>query len=809
MQKLNCVKNSIYYWCVLFLVYSVFLKSQTSMYSITGKALQSNNSPIEFGNVIALNFKDSSIIKGEPLVNGELKLRGLSIDSVIIKVTAVGFKDVYKLVRRIANDSIVDIGTFILLNDNTLDEVTVRAKVSLFEMDGEKVKVNVEGTSLTAAGNALDVLRRSPSVMVGSNDAVSVFGRGNAIIYLDGMLITSVDILKSIPSSDIKTIEIISNPSAKYDAGGRAVINILTIRNTLEGYNGNIIHNTLYIKQLFTYSGLRFNYSKKKLSLSAGYGTNMGYQWNSNDYERLYAKNDTTKIQLKNSIYENEQYANVHYYRAGINYKMDSTSSIRFQFSGFYNNRKNVSDNKNNIAQNKKEVYVLQTNTQSKPTTINSSFNANYVKQFDTLGTELFVAAQYGNFNIDALATINQTATVNNISSIASKRNTNKNNIQIISAQLDFTKVFNKVWRLESGFKNANINKTSTLNFENYKSGIGYVSDLAYLNGFSFNENIAALYSELKYKKSKINYRIGLRSELTQSNGFSKTLNQKIIDRSYINIFPNAYFGYDFTKDLTTSLTLSSRINRPTFQDLDPFINYIDSLSSFRGNPYLLPEYTNSVEAALVYMKEANITFGYSRTNGKMSLVVDKLNDSTDAFTAITKNLKQAETINAGITLPYELSWWTTSNYFGYFLNNFSYVLNGQTIKNNQPTFSIYLYNEFRFKKVASLEITYEYTSAAVDGIFTSKPFSMLSATAKKTFLNDKLVCRISANDILSSYITQGGSNIPLYTINYYTRFPTHYFLLALNYKFGKLKNSDYKSKSVSDDEFNRVKAAK
>jgi hypothetical protein len=208
-------------------------------------------------------------------------------------------------------------------------------------------------------------------------------------------------------------------------------------------------------------------------------------------------------------------------------------------------------------------------------------------------------------------------------------------------------------------------------------------------------------------------------------------------------------------------------------------------------------------------MKEANLTFGYNTTKGAMTLVVEKVNDSTQAFTGITKNIDRSESYSAGITIPYELEWWTTANYFGYFLNTFSYVQDGVKITNHKPTFSIYLYDEFRFKKLFSVEINYEYTSSAVDGIFMSKPFSMLNANLKKTFFKDKLTVRFLANDIFSNYIMKGQSNIPLYTIEYRSRYNTHNYMLALNYKFGRLKNNNYKNRSVSDEEYERIKMGK
>jgi outer membrane receptor protein involved in Fe transport len=782
--------------------------SQSGSYNITGIVNTSNNKSPEFGNAIVLNEKDSSLIKGTPFENGNFTIVGIAKDSVLIKISSIGFKDHLQRFYRSGNDSMYFLNVVTLIEDNTLNEVTVSAKKPFFEMDGEKVKVNVEGTSLTAAGTALDVLRRSPSVMVNNQDVVSVFGKGAAIIYLDGLLLPSVDILKSLPSSDIKSIEIIANPSAKYDAAGRVVINIITIRNNLEGYNVNLIQNTLYGKYLFSYSGLRFNYTKKKWSANISYGKSSGKQWNSDEYKRKYDVNDSTHIEMNNSIYETQKFLNTNYYRAGLNYRIDSTSLFGIQYNGFYEAKTGSADNQNDIRQNDIQQYILKTTTTHNPFQINNSANINYSKKFDTLGTELFSAVQYGNFVSKSVSNIGQNTSYGSFVSDQDKRNSNRNDIKIFSAQIDLTNAFNKKWKLESGLKNSYIGKTSDVKFENLSNG-EWISDPNYLNGFEFSENIAAAYSELRYKAKKLNMRFGGRAEMTKSDGFSKTLNKPIIDRKYINFFPSGFFGYDFTKDLTTSLTLSSRIHRPTFQDLDPFINYIDSLSSLRGNPYLLPEYTNSIEASLIYMKEANITFGYNNTKGAMTLVVEKVNDSTQAFTGITKNIDRSESYSAGITIPYELEWWTTANYFGYFLNTFSYVQNGVKITNHKPTFSIYLYDEFRFKKLFSLEINYEYTSAAVDGIFMSKPFAMLNANLKKTFFKDQLTVRLLANDVLSQYIMRGQSNIPLYTVEYRSRYNTHNYMLAINYKFGRLKNSNYKNRSVSEDEYSRIKMEK
>jgi hypothetical protein len=233
--------------------------AQTSVFAVKGKALDKDNKPIETGNVIALHVQDSSIIKGDLFIDGGFRLDLLTDSVFILKLTAIGYKPVLELIRRPDNDSILWAGTFTLTGGKELEEIEVVSRIPLFENDGEKVKVNVEGTNLGASGTAIDVLRRSPGVIVMGGERITVFGKGEPIIYVDGQLLSSVDILKTIPAADIKSIEIIRNPSARYDASGRAVINIITKKGNLQGFNGSLIENVSQGKVFNNYSGIRLN----------------------------------------------------------------------------------------------------------------------------------------------------------------------------------------------------------------------------------------------------------------------------------------------------------------------------------------------------------------------------------------------------------------------------------------------------------------------------------------------------------------------------------------------------------------------
>lgn len=795
------------YFILFFVLISCFsIRSQSGYFSLTGTILDKENKPVPVGNAIALSIKDSSILKGEAFLDGKLKLDGLSESKFLLKITSVGFRENILVITRQSADSIVDAGTVVLSPNTDLNEVEIIAKVPLFEKDAEKTKVNVENTVLSTSGTVMDVLRKSPGLRVDQSDNVSVFGKGIAIIYLDGQLLPSNEVLKSIPSTDIKHIDIISNPSAKYDANGRAVINIITKKNNLTGFTGNVIQNTMYGKYLISYSNIRLQYKNKKWLMFAGYGFNTGKTWSSDHYTRQFSDTSNSKVYMDNRIEQVTKLTSPHNYRAGITYTPDTLNSFSLQYNGFYQVNDVLNTNINDISQNNLLQFALQTSTKGRPILMNNSAALNYTRKLDTSGSDLTTTFQLADFVSDNLQNILQNSSFGTVSTEQNKRNVSHTHIQIFTAQSDLNKAISKNWKVELGLKNSYIPKTSKINFDNYSSTGEWVSDSAYFNGFNYDENVFAAYAQLRYQKNKLSARAGLRGEQTNANGFSYVQNKKVIDRNYFNVFPSAFVGYDFTKDLNFGLVYSSRIRRPTYQDMDPFINYIDSLTSMRGNPYLLPEYTNAFEATLTYLKEASIGFEYSRTKGALNLVAEKLNNGTDAFIGITKNLDYSETFSYNIALPYELKWWTTYNAFGYAINNFAYKQNGVNVINKRPMFYIYLYDEFRFKKILSMEITYQYTSAGVDGIFTYNPFYTLSANIKKTFLKDKLTVRFIANDILSSFKEWGGSNIPGVDITYLSKYNTHYYMLSMNYQFGKLKSPGYKDRSVNQDEFQRIK---
>lgn len=789
---------------------SIFLLkcySQDSLYTITGAISDKNNKLIESGYAIALHPKDSSIIKGTFFMEGKFRLQEIGIDSVILKLSSIGYTDFLKKIKRSGKDTLLNAGNILLGNTGLLKEVTVSAKIPLFENDGEKVKINVANSNLGSGGTAMDVLRKSPGIMVTGNNKVSIIGKGEPLIYIDGQRISSIEILKNLPANEIQSIEVIRHPSAKYDAAGSAVINIITKKASLQGYNGSVMQNYIYGKNLYLLNEVQLNVSKGKWSGNSSYGFNEGKTWDSNKYTRKFSENDST-ISMDNSVYQLQHCVGRHVYHAGVTCRPDSINTIGISYHGFSEVTDFDVDNTNSIYKESLKQADLATRSKQRYSGIYNNATAMFTRKSDTLGSELSANVNGGNLIIRSNSGINQNVTTQSSIADQQKRNIGYNRVDFLSANADLKKVFNRRWSFETGFKETYANKTGGTQFENL-SGNTWVPDSDYVTGFNLKENVVAAYAELRYKKGKFNSRAGLRSEQTYNLGFSKILNTEVFHRNYINLFPSAFVSYDLPHDLKAGITYSSRIRRPGYEALDPFVDYVDSLSSERGNPFLLPDYTTSLEASLIVDDEISLlTFGYSRTNGAITDVVEKVNDGSNSFVMTVKNIDYKESYSIGVTLPWEEEWFTTANSVVFFWNTFSYRQSGQVVQNFSPMLYVYLYGELRLRKLFSLEAEYEYYSPGADGIFNFNAFSMLSMSIKKSFFNNKLTCMFSANDLLRGYREWGKSRVPGYDISYYSLYNTHNFSLQLTWSFGKLKSKE-KERPENEEETHRIKMQK
>lgn len=770
-------------------------------FGLKGEIEDEFGEPIGMGNVLVLSPADSSIIKGTSFWDGVFELQGLESTNFIVKITSLGFINYFQSDSLIPDQSgMIDLGT-IQMEINSLEVIDVTYIIPVFEREINKLVINVEGTIMSERGTALDVLRSSPNVIVKANGEVIVVGKGPAIIYLDGQRVILLDMLSAISSRDIKKINIIENPSAKYDAEGNAVIEIITRQSELQGYQGSL-YTWLSKKTYYQFlHGGNINYRKNKFSVYFAYAHQLGTFFNEDNYYRRI--NGNSPVEMFNTVQTDTK----HDFDAGsllkVNYRIDSISTVFASYNGIVHNYSTYAQNLNKIHEADTFAGNISSETNGAPRSLSHSFGGGYYRTLDTLGSEFKLTGQYTRFDFGNTAEITQ---LTNFTSPVEDffRNENANSINLISGQIDYRKAFSEKLNIDIGIKETYIFNTSSITFSYLQDGIWNI-DSSLINAFEYEENILAGYTQVSGTLGKLGYLAGVRYEHTQTNGISTISDENVINRNYQNLFPNVQMSYEITPDLIFGASYINRINRPTYQDLDPFINFVDSLSSFRGNPFLLPSYSHAAEIGLVYFEYASIKLGYTKTQNPMFLVVEQ-NEGTNTFSAIVRNIESSEMYSVAIVLPYELTWWTTFNSFGYTASQFEYNDGGTIVTNDQPSFYVSLWNEFRIPKLFNIELMYDYTSPGSQGIFVLKPYQSFGGSISRSFFDKKLDVRFSFFDLFFTEIESGSSELGEFFVDYSSRNDTKTFQLSLTWNFGKLKFTDIEGKSIQGDERDRIK---
>lgn len=781
------------------LLFCFSILSSFAQYRVSGIISSQQDSLVPFCNVLVLKYQDSSIVKGEVSQDGKFEIEGIQLDTGLIKITAVGFEPFYQLFYKPAENKL-------LLNDIVLEITEIKgveivATRPIFTSKGDRIEVDVENSALADQGTAFDVLRSSPKIMIGSNDNITVVGKGSPMIYIDNQPIGSVEILKSLPSNEIKSIEIIENPSAKYDASGAAVILIHTKKQNLNGYQVSIMNNTKIGRKTTNYTGLNFDYKKGKFGIQTFYGFFFGNNWNVNYIDReIYYPTDT--IKMDNNVQDITKYLGNHNYKLSLFYNPDSVSNINILYNGFFKTSVSSVDNTNTLTSNQSGNALIYSNTQAHNRMFNNTIQLNYSRNLDTLGSLIYSGIQYSGYSTKN----NDSIAENNELTFPNRLNLNNSDINFASGKLDFEKKWNKDWGLDVGAKYTYVFNTGDSEFGDIFPNGEWVGTPALQADFNYNEHILGVYAEGSKKIGPVYIRAGVRSEWTRTKGNSSQYNVAIADTGYINFFPSFLFTWDMAKNWKLNLNYNRRINRPSFQDMTPYVDYVDSLSAFIGNPFLKPSYTHETELSIVFMEFASLEVGYAYEKNAITLFVEK-DPNSDAFVAQERNIDYQQSLSIGLNIPYQKKWWTTYNGFGMNYNMSKIQLENTVIIPKKPMFYVYLYNKLAIPKTFDLEVTYIYHSSGVQGIFEFFPSHNLSISISRKFFDNKFNIRLSGNDLLRLQNQGGTSALDGYNVRYQEYWNSFNMTISLTFTFGKLqkKGDNFKTK-FDGDEKNRIK---
>ena len=706
-------------------------------------------------SIYILKSTDSSLIKTDITEdNGRFEITVPEGGKYLIRYYYASYQTKYEGPFTVAPGSTFTAPDAVLQKDNTkLKEVTISSKKPLIEVKADKVVFNVESSINATGSDGFELLRKSPGITVDNNDNISMKGKTGVKIYVDGKM-TQLDAkelaayLKNINSNDIEAIEMISNPSAKYDASGNAgVINIRLKKNKKIGTNGSVNLNVIQGITPKVNGSANLNYRDKKINVFGNIGGATGKHDGHLNLDRL--QNDTNYIQR--TFHRNDERSiNI---KAGIDYFINSKSTIGALVTtnvsdntDTKNSTTLISDRQNNFV---KKLTAYNTIPGSRT---NNNANLNY-KYADTNGHELNADADYGLFRGrgSSLQPNYYNDKNNNLLYSVINQNYTPTDIDIYTLKADWEQRLGKA-KLGLGGKVAYVTTKNTFDFYDVVNDQP-VKDLSRSNQFKYTENVNAAYANYSRELStKVSIQAGVRVENTQSKGELSRANNTTqaddtVTRSYTDLFPSAAVTWTINKKNTLNLTYSRRIDRPTYQDLNPFEVKMDELTYQKGNAFLRPQYTQTVELAHTFMGFLNTAAGYSFVNDYSTEVTDTVKNG--GFIQ-QKNVGTQQMFSFNIGSPLQIKkWWQGYVYLWYNYQILEGIVGKTHLQVGIPSYGAYMQQSFTLGKTYSAELSGFINGPSVWGAtWVTKPMGGLDIGFQKQLWDKKATLKLTFTDV-------------------------------------------------------------
>ncbi len=783
------------------LLFLIFAQAHAQSTQYSGKIVNPSGSPVDVANIILLSQLDSSFIDGIVTYDGNFTINASNPKEQMLQITSLGYDDSWVSLADYSSTS--NIGTIQLTNASVaIKEAVVKAKTPHFEQKNGILNVNVENTSLSASGTAIDVLKRTPGIFLSRDDeSVRMFGKGNVKVFLDGQEVQSMDIIKSLNSDEIVKIEVIRNPSAKYDAEGKGgVINIITKNSQLEGILGNITANTTRATYSRAFLQLDLSYKKGKVGIFSSASWNPYKTFKEEEFIRITTQ-PTSTFKLKNNLLTDYSSWNNNAFSTKVSYALSQNHTLKLGYRAKLDYSKSITTNNNKIFEGSTQIQDVLSQNNANDDVLYGITDLQY-RYADTLKRTFTASINHTGYNSDNTSFIKETLS-NGVPLFRKSKADGK--IQIWIGRLDYEQpLFNHFLMAEIGTKLSNTSNKSNTDFfkrateqDNWKS-TGQVAD-----AINYSELESAAYADLSKEAGKWTFKAGLRYENSVATANS-ALAGKYYDTTYQNFFPSGLIEYAFTDEIVANISLSKRIERPGYYDLNPFINYLDSFSIMKGNPTLVPEIKNEIEFNGSYSGYPLLTLGYSFTNNPIQITVES--DATNPLVnvGIYNNLTSEEKYYGQIVLPYKNAWWTSANGFGlsrrYIKDD---VFNAGKIFKKDEKF-VFSYQDFNVKNT-NFGAQYVWFGPGLEGIFEFTSGWFVNLWIGRTFLDGKLNARFTADDIFKSSIVTAHSTIGNLFVEQKSYEDSRRVRLTLKYKFGRLKNKvDIHTKN--SEELDRIK---
>ena len=777
-------------------------------FEVSGKVASDNDTPVEFAEILLLQNNavmqyhltdvDGNFIFNLQQGEFEILIRQLGDTLHTQKIT-------------VAKN--IDLGIIkVQIKPELLQEVTVIAKQKLIERKFDRMVFNVTNLASADGGDALDVLKVTPSLLV-DDGGISIVGKSSVNVMVNDrpVKLSGEDLtnfLKNLRSNDIQSIEVITTPPAKYEAEGNSgLINIIMKKVAIDTWNASVSGVYMQTKYARGAFGGNFNYRKKALSFYAN-ASYSGGKSNSDDeattiYPVLKWENKGNAVSNSNSFSA----------RTGVEIEVTNNFIVGTQYTGSFGNWKNINNNSANLFDlaTNNNTGLIQTISNSKSKFDFHSGNLFSVIKLDTLGRKINIDFDILRYNVNDDATYKS----NTLGSLypevpngyESANNVVDRKITNYATQIDVEHPIGKLY-LNYGFKLSFSRTDNDIHAFSLSSGTPIINPNQ-TNQFLYNENSQAVYISGRTQFGKWQLQLGLRGENTQFKGNSVTMDT-VFKKSYFELFPTAYLSYNHNDKNVFSLEYGKRIYRPNFEHLNPFRNYASPYYYFVGNPELRPMFTDNITANYIYNEKLYISLYYTKDKdnfgGGIMLPAD------NGYTQYGTRLNYFDSYGTGIGISYvfnSLSWWRSNiSVSAYYKHSDSkiYPLTPKTSKGYgayfQTSNTFYLNNT----KTISAGFNFSYMPPNYGSDLTYNYSRMnLDAFVRMLFLNKNLSVTLAGNNLLGGYSYNWRSErngLQVYSKAHYN--PT-FFRMAVSYSFGSKKVNVQRHNVINEEEQNRI----
>ncbi|MEN2490271.1 outer membrane beta-barrel family protein [Flavobacterium sp. B11] len=670
---------------------------------------------------------------------------------------------------------------------NQLDEIVISQEKKTFTNSNGNIKVDVANSVYNSISNPVDLLSRLPLVQVSSNrESISIVGKGNPLIYIDNQKVGMND-LNALAVADIKTVEIIQNPSSKYEAEGRAVILITRKLSKKDSFRTEISETASFKKNYNNYLGFNSSFKKGKLEWKANFNYNKLNPWESHSIAyQIPEANIVSDYNVSAVTYRNQ-----YIFGGGLFYKINEEDYFSVNVNGkmqsdtFDINTFTFNKNQDQI----NNVFTFSDNSSDK-NFINSFIN--YSKKIKAIDTKMFVGFQGSNFNQHLWSLVENNY---NESELELSQNRNqKFNVDVFSGRIDLEKKFKNDMNWEYGGLYSSAKSKSDYDVFAYNKNENTSFD------YHFKEANLAAYTQLTGKIKKFSFSAGLRIENTNVSGKYSTDNAFLVDKNYTNLFPKAQFS--FSIDSTKSLTVdySKSISRPNYSSLSMIATYI--------NPYFI--YGSNINLGPTFMDVISTVFQYHDKSVKLTLYQNKnpiyqdfvFDNQNNVLTLTEKNFQKESGYNIEFTLPFTYKIWTNTNSLVFATNK---IEDESALFNSSKTY-LYYYsnNSFKLPKDFTFVLSFWGATKQKEGVFERNAKLIFDLSLAKSF-GKNWNCTLNYNDIFKNTIYT--ERFTINNISSRARYlvDANEISIAVRYSFGKIKDSEFKEKSVNESE-NRIR---